>query len=825
MKWSEVEIKDLNDKVHTGMMALRFVETNCKPFANSIKDDLIEVNTYSPSASTDDKEVRSVLFSKLKGKAKSVRFLKGDTTPRELLPLARALPNIVNFNPPKLKVEFIYKLDPLKNDPPKLFKELPFKVTSSLGPSMDSQDGEADFKVVAPGKHKLTIAFCDPSQDKFEFRDSTAKTPGQIEREADLDPGDDYTVTVEIVPLYTKVIFIGHCLVTIAKQIYHDNTKEWEARYTGKTPEIQDIEARVKFLGDVIKKAAGIVGDKQEELKVFVAPECFFLGPNGAYSIDALSSLVEKLQDLVKDPQWENWLFAFGTVNAAYEEEGNFLELLNHTPVIRGGFKSKDKAPDYTKLIQKTFYSAEMPVESELKNPTDEQFYGELFRKDMSPTEYEYIFGRQVQELLEVTWDMEQEEWVSNVWESMKKDFWESDFGTEKKGSRPGETLIGGKTVDAVCLENNWKAGEWAELRNKAIEQLKTRGMTCVVRDVRDNKDTKWGANRFKEVLLWYVNSKTDKVPKNVLIPKTSNTFSPENFTFYCARKPGPLIKEDALPKKFNISFGLEICADHSQGRLKGSRSDAANQLEELAVPIQDNLKLLREEKNGTVGKPPIDKKIREAAEGKEALEKVVEFLKQSNIEEAQKTFKAVFQEALKPKQSDVSLTEAENLLKEGEELLKEKTELLAALQLRKPKLEEEFKKANEEMTKIQLQRTALAKQKELDIQLVPSAGMSVAPMNVATKPGGYFFNCNGWNPSSGQVQDLVKRNAKIVKIEKPNYPVSAGQNPLYYHSELLKTPMKSVQPSVTDLTDDVSEIFAEGPGQLHIYPPQDLEK
>ncbi len=730
--------------------------------------------------------------------------MKGDTTPRELLPLARAVHNIVNFNPPKLKVEFIYKQDPLKNDPPKLFKELPFKVTSSLGPSIDSQDGEADFKIVAPGKHKLTIAFCDPSQDKFDFRDSTAKIPGQIERDADLDPGDDYTITVEIVPLYTKVIFIGHCLVTIAKQIYHDNTKEWEARYTGKTPEIQDIEARVKFLGEVIKKAAGIVGDKQEELKVFVAPECFFLGPNGAYSIDALSSLVEELQDLVKDPQWENWVFAFGTVNAVYEEEeGNFLELLNHTPVIRGGFKSADKSPDYTKLIQKTFYSAEMPFESELKNPTDEQFYGELFRKDFSPTEYEYIFGRQVQELLEITWDIENEEWVPSL----------------------GRTLISGVLIDAFCLSKGWNPGEWAGLKNNALNQLKTRGMTCVVRDVRDNKGANWGANRFKEVLIWYVNSKTDKIPKNALIPKTSNTFSPENFTFYCARKPGPLLKEDALPKKFNISFGLEICADHSQGRLKGSRSDASNQLEELAVPIENNLKLLKAEKLGTLGVPALDKKMREAAEGKEVLEKVVEFLKQNEIGEAQKIFKEVFQEALSPKQPEVSLTEAENLLKEAEELLKEKTELLATLQLRKPKLEEEFKKATDEMTKIQLQRTAIAKQKELDIQLVPSAGMSVAPMNVATKPGGYFFNCNGWNPSSGQVQELNKRNAKIVKIEKPNYPNSAGQNPLYYHSELLKTPMKSVQPSVTDLTEDVSEIFAEGPGQLHIYPPQDLEK
>src|SRR5262245_6247124 len=113
MKWSDVEITDKNNNLYTGEDALRFVKDNCKPFANRITDNgLIEVNAYSPGASTNDKDVRSVLFSKLQGKGKILRFLTGDLSQRADLPLARGVSNAFNVTRAKLKVQFMYKQHP-----------------------------------------------------------------------------------------------------------------------------------------------------------------------------------------------------------------------------------------------------------------------------------------------------------------------------------------------------------------------------------------------------------------------------------------------------------------------------------------------------------------------------------------------------------------------------------------------------------------------------------------------------------------------------------------------------------------------------------------
>jgi hypothetical protein len=44
-------------------------------------------------------------------------------------------------------------------------------------------------------------------------------------------------------------------------------------------------------------------------LKVFVAPELFFRGVEGAYSMDDAAKVVDQLRALAKDSRWRNWLF------------------------------------------------------------------------------------------------------------------------------------------------------------------------------------------------------------------------------------------------------------------------------------------------------------------------------------------------------------------------------------------------------------------------------------------------------------------------------------------------------------------------------------
>ena len=190
-------------------------------------------------------------------------------------------------------------------------------------------------------------------------------------------------------------------------------------------------------------------------------------------------------------------------------------------------------------------------------------------------------------------------------------------------------------------------------------------------------------------------------------------------------------------------------------------------------------------------------------------LEEIVDLLKSNKQQDAETKIKQFYGEVLDPNKM--------------EDLLKEKISSPGKFSVRKPLLEEELREANEELNKIKEQKKVLDKQKELDIQLVPSAGMVFLLMRFALRVSGYAFNCDGWN---GKVETLTARSAAYKKIEKNSYPKDPGHNPLYPHSEVLKADKSSVKATsivLTDLEKDASEIFAEGPGELHIYPPQNL--
>jgi hypothetical protein len=51
-------------------------------------------------------------------------------------------------------------------------------------------------------------------------------------------------------------------------------------------------------------------------LYVFMAPEFFFRGATGAYKIEDVDLIIETLQDIAQDDQWQDWVFVFGTIVA-----------------------------------------------------------------------------------------------------------------------------------------------------------------------------------------------------------------------------------------------------------------------------------------------------------------------------------------------------------------------------------------------------------------------------------------------------------------------------------------------------------------------------
>jgi len=60
--------------------------------------------------------------------------------------------------------------------------------------------------------------------------------------------------------------------------------------------------------------------DDNQTLKIFMAPEFYFRGRNGAYPIDVVSAIIPKMMALgTAKPIFQDWLFVFGTAVASFE--------------------------------------------------------------------------------------------------------------------------------------------------------------------------------------------------------------------------------------------------------------------------------------------------------------------------------------------------------------------------------------------------------------------------------------------------------------------------------------------------------------------------
>lgn len=120
-----------------------------------------------------------------------------------------------------------------------------------------------------------------------------------------------------------------------------------------------------------------------------------------------------------------------------------------------------------------------------------------------------------------------------------------------------------------------------------------------------------------------------------------------------------------------------------------------------------------------------------------------------------------------------------------------------------------------------------------IDIQIIPSAGMGITPGYSAVRKEGLLFNCDGWNASSAFLAQLtgkaiMARKGKFKEKFTDLVPLRSGYNPLLPHTELMQyTKTYSwayiTNPTAVAVTSDVTGLFAYGPGELHVYPPQDL--
>src|SRR5262249_36013164 len=91
--------------------------------------------------------------------------------------------------------------------------------------------------------------------------------------------------------------------------------------------------------------------DDAKTLKIFMAPEFYFRGKRGAYEIDRLFYLINKVQSVTRSADFKDWLFVLGTcvcsiVPASATKAEKQVELQNYAIVQKGCFPGSDGIHD-----------------------------------------------------------------------------------------------------------------------------------------------------------------------------------------------------------------------------------------------------------------------------------------------------------------------------------------------------------------------------------------------------------------------------------------------------------------------------------------------
>lgn len=431
---------------------------------------------------------------------------------------------------------------------------------------------------------------CDDYRIRVIIDKKDEKEYGANDAEVTLEPGDDKLVKIKILRYFKTVRFVGLCLTTIGRQVWtgsndlvvgferakaaggvivpdasdakaytkylfdywgssaEDQKNGWKAKYNGPQSDVADITARVDFLQKNITKASATLTD-DTELKVFVAPECFFLGRYGAYPHEIFGSLIEKLQELVKDPKWKAWVFVFGTVNGTYSLEDR-SEIFNISPVIKGGWDGEDPGK-YTRLLQKSYFSAEIIAKDDLIPPAKSeldraQLTEEAVGKSFHPTETEQHLGEQIKDLLN---------------EIKEK-----------------------KTVTQVA---DWLPKRLEDMRVETEKAISDKGLRDFVREIRPLKPDP--ARRppsatpddWKKDLRFLLSLYMEPELEQRVVRPQKESFNFNDYCFSCLRLPGPWLDdvvqgEDTSQRHTKLTFAVEVCADHNNGRVSSSMGSIA---------------------------------------------------------------------------------------------------------------------------------------------------------------------------------------------------------------------------------------------------------
>lgn len=177
---------------------------------------------------------------------------------------------------------------------------------------------------------------------------------------------------------YGQVQFIAYCIYTGPKYDYKLGTQEYvginildksitekldDENIKKKLDELndEDITERVNLVEIAIETAKKNSDPNENTLKIFMIPEFFFRGAEGAYKMDVYDKLITKLQGLVEDRRWKDWIFVFGTIvaksSSSFDDKSNNVEGYNISLVQKGGFEDSKYGPDNARIIMKEYMS------------------------------------------------------------------------------------------------------------------------------------------------------------------------------------------------------------------------------------------------------------------------------------------------------------------------------------------------------------------------------------------------------------------------------------------------------------------------------------
>ncbi len=119
---------------------------------------------------------------------------------------------------------------------------------------------------------------------------------------------------------YTHVQFIAYEIDTAPAHVVWDDPTGTITSGTYLGPERLDIEARCQLMLRAMQTARDNLPQSSPPtaegatLHVFLAPEFFFRGRQGAYPMEDVQRGIAALQQLAADESWKDWLFGFGTI-------------------------------------------------------------------------------------------------------------------------------------------------------------------------------------------------------------------------------------------------------------------------------------------------------------------------------------------------------------------------------------------------------------------------------------------------------------------------------------------------------------------------------